>query len=591
MTVIKRKRLAALLAVGLVVLLIAAACGEAATPTLVPATPTPTSVPEATPTPITAVEEPLSGGTLRFGVFDVFDWDAHIFADFGAIMSQTFTHSNLVIWDFSDPSDTINFSPKPDLAESWEVSDDGLTVTFNLRRGVRWQDIPPVNGRELTSDDIVFNFERWLAPDAAFGFVLGPIESVEATDQYTVVVRFSQPYAPFLSWLGHSVFPIYAPEVLEEFGSFSGAESVIGTGPWILDEFVPGEKITYVKNADYYRGENGITGERLPYIDRVEGTITYDRAFLLAQYSAGKFDAMNPYWGYWNLFSDDIERLENEGRQDLLTSLRAWADITHNYWFSGRVDQPPFSNQKIRQAVSLALDRSEEAWSPVTATGITSTRELSEVHPFFLPFEELGEGAKFYTRDLEEARRLLREGLEELGLDPDEGVKTTLTTTSLDPLIPLGAEAIKAWLGEIGIEAEIVNQSVEEFFSTTLFGDFQGLVFMYTDAIWPDAASLFLARYHPDSPASSNQARVNDPELTPLIEEASMLSQDDPRLQEVLDEIQRLTAEKQYYWFLPNYFNFNAFPTYLKNVGPQKFWSPGDSMLEAWLTQDAPGRQ
>lgn len=588
-------------ALGLALSLSALACGPQVQPTppvevaptatpAVAAEPTATPAEEATPAPTTApatpeAKEPLSGGTLRMGVQDVFDWDVHTFGDFGAILAESFTHSNLVTWDFGDPEGSpTEYSPGPDLAESWDISEGGQTVTFHLRRGVRWHDIPPVNGRELTADDVVFNFERWLSPEAAFGFLLGPIEGVEAVDEHTVDVRFSEAHPPFLSWLGHGYFPIYAPEVLEEFGSYSGRESVIGTGPWMLEDFVPGEEIVYVRNPNFYL-------EGRPYVERVEGTVTYDRPFMLSQYKAGNFDIMGNYFGYWNIFGDEIKQLEDEGRDDLLCELRSWADVTHNYWFSARVDEPPFSNQKVRQAVSMALDRSEQGWGPVAAVGITPTRELSKVNPFFVPFEELGDSSKYYERDAEEARRLLREGLEELGMDPDQGIKTTLHTSFFDPGIQLGAESIKAWLGEIGVEAVIVNQSIEEYYATTGAGDYPGMGFNYIDAVWVDPVTPFFARYHPDSPASENRAHVDDPEITALVEEAMTLDKDDPRYREILSELQRLTAEKVYYWWVPNYFNFNAFPCWLQDVGPQKIYNPGDSLLYGWLTEDAPGRE
>lgn len=547
---------------------------------------TATATPTVTTTP--AAGEPTPGGTLRFGVSESLDWDVHKFGDFGAALHESFTHSNLLTWDFSNPAEGArNFAPKPDLAESWEVSDDATTVTLKLRQGMRWQNLPPLNGRELTADDAKFNLERLLEPDSLNGWVLGPIVGVETPDTSTVVVRFSGPSPSFLSWLGHAWFPVYAPEVLDEFGSFSGAESVIGTGPWVLEEYEPGVRAVFAKNPDYFRSQNGVTGENLPYIDRIEGIITIDRPFMLAQYSAANWDSPGNYSGYFNIFSDEIAQLEDT-HPELLGDLRSWADETNNYWFGARTDQAPFSNQKVRQAVSMAVDRSAEAWTPVTATGIVPGRELTEVNALFLPFGELGEGARYYTRDLEEARKLLREGLTELGLDPDQQITVKLNTTAeIDPFIVLGSETIKAWLSEIGINAEINLQAIGDFYATTYVGDYEGMAFMYGEATWVDAAYPFFAYYHSSSPL--NRDHVNDPELDPLLEEA--IRETDPeRKGEILSELQKLTAAKQYYWWMPSYFNFNAYAPWLKNVGPQKMWNAGDSFLEAWLTEDAPGR-
>ena len=315
--------------------LIAAACGEEATPTAVPqatattdpaAEPTATTVPAADPTATTVpaadptsttdpVAEPtataapvvsalppgalslvegmpvcegtaeaIPGGTLRSFGHDPGGFDAQGGDWWAASILQVFTHLRLTQWNFCDPSENSDYAVYPYLAESWEISDDGLQYTFYIREGVKWQNTSPVNGREVTADDVVFSYRRYLEPEATNRSVLGPVESLDALDKYTVQFTLAEPSAVFLTATAFPGFPIYAPEVLDEFGGYDTMESSIGigAGPWRLAEYEPGIIIALEKNPDFFRGPNGITGENLPYIDRVEFLMVAEAAAGLA---------------------------------------------------------------------------------------------------------------------------------------------------------------------------------------------------------------------------------------------------------------------------------------------------------------------
>ncbi len=158
-------------------------------------------------------------------------------------------------WDFSGPTPVSYMTGR--LAESWEVLDD-TTYVFHIRKGVRWHDKPPMNGRELTAYDVEYNFHRMLGLGSGFtepappmfgvGFVAIPFESVEATDKWTVVCKLKEPYLPAL-WsilIDQSVY-IMPPEVIKEHGDVRDWRNVVGTGPFMLTELVeessPGPKI------------------------------------------------------------------------------------------------------------------------------------------------------------------------------------------------------------------------------------------------------------------------------------------------------------------------------------------------------------
>jgi peptide/nickel transport system substrate-binding protein len=125
----------------------------------------------------------------------------------------------------------------PDLAEGWEQTDE-LTYVFRLRRGVRFHDVPPVNGRELTSADVKYSIERQMTDQPGkfqhAYFFLGKLASIDTPDRYKVVLKTQEPYAPLMNYLASPWTVIVAREVVEKYGDLQ--RHAIGTGPFIMKE-------------------------------------------------------------------------------------------------------------------------------------------------------------------------------------------------------------------------------------------------------------------------------------------------------------------------------------------------------------------
>src|SRR5499426_469761 len=129
-----------------------------------------------------------------------------------------------------------------DLAESWTQPND-TTHVFKLKKGVRWHPKPPVNGRELTSEDVKYTYERFLTiPGNPNKGTLEVIDKIEAVDKYTVKFTLKEPYAWFLDALASTSTWIIAKESVEKFGDLKQWESVVGTGPWMLERYEPSVK-------------------------------------------------------------------------------------------------------------------------------------------------------------------------------------------------------------------------------------------------------------------------------------------------------------------------------------------------------------
>src|SRR4030095_12251007 len=132
---------------------------------------------------------------------------------------------------------------EPDLAESWMQPNDRTDV-LKLRRGVRWHNKPPVNGRELTADDVKYTYERFLSikgnPNRS---MLGAVEKIDAVDKYAVRFMRGEPFGWFLDYLANTVMWIVPKEAVEQFGDLKRPEAVIGTGPGVPGRYPPNGRV------------------------------------------------------------------------------------------------------------------------------------------------------------------------------------------------------------------------------------------------------------------------------------------------------------------------------------------------------------
>ena len=237
------------------------------------------------------------------------------------------------------------FIVEPDLAERWEEPDD-TTYIFHLRKGVKWHNKPPVNGRELVAEDVKFTYDRFLTekgnPERQ---LLDSVDRVEVVDRYTVKFVLKEPFVWLLDILANAMCMwIIAPEVAEKYGDFKKVETAIGTGPFLLERYEPNVKTIFKRNPDYFR-------DGLPYLDGVEWLVVQDESTGLAMYRTGQLDT-GP-GANWQVRQPDLESLKQSH-----PSLH-YQDIQMNnattIWM--RTDKSPFNDVSVRRAISLALDR------------------------------------------------------------------------------------------------------------------------------------------------------------------------------------------------------------------------------------------
>lgn len=300
-----------------------------------------------------------------------------------------------------------------DLAESWEVSPDGLTYTVHLRKGVHFQNRPPVNGRELTADDVKYCWDRKLGTGSGFTkmtayFVEGmdEIESITAKDKYTVVFkakRFSYLVLDFV--LVGYYMNIYPREVIDKYGNMDDWHNVVGTGPFMLTDYVANSSATLTKNPDYYRYDELHPENRLPYIDEIKKLVIVDQSTQFAAIRSYKAD----FYSYRGAFLRDKLALEKEMPQ--LQFCRGGSGKGFAVYPKWSV--APFDNLKVRQALMYAVDRVEMA---TIINGIPDESYASWMNADFgepggfIPFEKLPQDVKdLYTYNPEKAKQLLKE--------------------------------------------------------------------------------------------------------------------------------------------------------------------------------------
>jgi len=368
--------------------------------------------------------EPKQSGTLRLGqVGGVLNFDGHRLSA-GNYPMLTQVYNTLIRYD-------ENLKPHPELAEAWNFSKDGLTLEIKLREGVKFH-----NGRELVAEDIVWNIQR--VQDEKVAAHVRPlslaIKSAEAVEKYRVLLRMEQPTPAILDLL-HTML-IMPKEAVAEI-----QKKGVGTGPFQVVEWVPGDKVILRKFPDYFR-------KGLPYLDGVVLQQIPDAPAMVVNLEAGGLDMA------WDVPPREAARLMNERKAALLQNLGGASviDIMMN------VSRPPFDNKKVRQAINHAVDRKRFVDTVLVGFG----------EPWCQPFphQSLGFskelGTKHCTFDLARAKQLLTEAGYPNGFESVLHISTATFPTTRQL-----AQILQADLAKIGVRLTIRDVEPAEYREVT----------------------------------------------------------------------------------------------------------------------------
>ncbi|MDO8476269.1 MAG: ABC transporter substrate-binding protein [Candidatus Rokubacteria bacterium] len=511
-------------------------------------------------------QAPKRGGTLSLRLWDPPHFDPHLTISYKTNVLYTFSHSRLLKFKAGPAVQPGTFTLEGDLAESWTQPND-TTYIFKLRKGVRWHNKPPVNGRELTADDVKYTFDRFVNEKGnAYRSMMAALDKVEVVDKYTVKMTLKEPYVWFLDMVANPMaLAIIAKEAVEKFGDLKKSEAVIGTGPWMLDTYRPNVGVTYVRNPGYF-----LSG--LPYIDKVEVTIDEDNASRMAAFIAGKYDLgwENPgniNRADWVQIKDTLK----QRRPKLQTMEYASNQESHIYM---RTDKPPFSDVRVRRAISLAFNRQGIIDALFEGVGIFNPAVPAGLKDWALPVDQLGEGAQYYKFDPARAKKLLAEAGYPNGFPATISYATYGSTILVDSL-----QLLLKNLKDIGIDAKLIQQEYGAYISTAFYGKYESMAYgPQTPFLDPDN---FL--FGPHMPGElKNQSHVNDPVLGDMLVRQRRTA-DVAKRREVLHEIQRYLAKQQYYVYAPSGVNIGVWDGALKNYAPNIGYDWGGRVTAAWL--------
>ncbi len=484
--------------------------------------------PAPTPTPDDA---PQQGGTLRTGTFlDVLGIDPHIEVSVGLTTAQR-------VYTFLIGFDNTNNEYRTLLADGVEQPSETEFV-FTLRDDVRFHDIAPVNGRQVTAEDVVYSFERFRdLPEAQNNdFFKFFTESMEAVDDQTFRLTTVMPYAESFSELGGSGQRAIVPhEAVEEWGDLSA--NAIGAGPYILEEYIRGEREVLRRNPDYFEGD-------VPYPDEYTRQVILDMSSLLQAYEGDQLDINGAL----------LNKLDFETLEALPDRVSGSMPGLHYASMGLNVNDERFSDPRVRQAMYLALDRNAFINLLGFGDGLRMGPLSAGLEYWSLSQEEL---EPYTTANYEEARALLAEAGYEDGFD------LPIATSAGVQLYIDHAEIVVDELAKVGIRATLELSDLSTYLSTQLFaGDF-GPATIFTHNPY-ETPKIPLTMYHRDGFGGGSWWQYDNPDVTAAID-AQMQEMDPEARREKVREAQFLILDD---WApMINLYSPMAYWSYNQRVG------------------------
>ncbi|HEX7040729.1 MAG TPA: ABC transporter substrate-binding protein [Trueperaceae bacterium] len=459
-------------------------------------------------------QQPKYGGTLIAGMqTDPVGLDPHITNATSTRNMLENVYDTLVMFDSS-------LQIVPGLAESWEVSDDGLTWTFHLRQGVTFHD-----GDPLQASDVVFSINRIKDPAVASPRAddFAVVADIQAPDDSTVVMTLSEPFSPLLSKLAASLNVIVSEDVVKANGDLQNV--VVGTGPFRFVEYVPQTRLVLERNPDYWGADE--SGNQLPYLDGIVFQFYPDPTARTTAIQTGNADFIE------YVPSADVEVLQADPNVEVVGGLSAnFRSIYFN------VERPPFDDVNVRRAIAYAIDEQAIVDLALFGTGgVPATGTTIPASNYYGISD-----SPYVGRDLEAARAALAESAY-----PD-GFEFDLYVTSTYDFLRTPAEVIQANLADIGITANIVAEDWSIYLPKALEGDFAATILGESGQSDPD--DFLFNVFYTDN--GGNLGNFSDAELDALLEEGRRVADQEAR-REVYRQAQERILE-----LVPHVFLFHS---------------------------------
>ncbi len=421
--------------------------------------------------------------------------DPHVTNDTGSHVMMRQMYEKLVTFD-------ENLNVVPCLAESWEISEDGKSYTFHLKKGVKFH-----NGEEMKASDVLFSFKRMLSPAAAathaYSNVIDP-EGFRVIDDYTIVIKTKAPLGAFLASMNHGWASIVSEKAVTGFGNDYGVHPV-GTGAFKFVSWAKGDRIVFERFADYH-------GDK-PALSKLIMRVITESTSRTIELESGAVDLIMDPPG------SDIRRLGDNAK---LQIIRQPGQLVYHMGFN--LDKEPWNNPKVRQAMNIAVNR--PGMAKVVYRGFATPAE----GPWTDAVRYAPKDTKPIEYDLEKAKQLLKEAGYEKGLKgvlwiPDRKEQGDMATI------------LQSEYKKIGIDLELKVYEWGAYIEALKAPD-HGLYIMGWSGGAPAPDPYFFAgpKFHSSVIGSSNRCRLNDPKVDELIDKGSVL-QDGPEREKVYHEL------------------------------------------------------
>lgn len=413
-----------------------------------------------------------------------------------------------------------DLKPVPQLAESWDITDEGRTVTFHLRKNANWHD-----GQPFTSADVEYSIRNILLYNPIGASTYAALETVETPDPKTVVLKFKTPAPVIWSYMGGGHLPLVPKHLYDGQQPLTNPKNnePVGTGPFRFVEWVRGSHITLEKNPDYWEKDR-------PLLDRITFKIITDAGAREAALRTGEIQ----YAGASAVSLAAAARLRDTNK-DLVVDTKGWQALVKVFFFDFNLKRPQFQDVRVRRAFAHAIDR----------------QLLADVvfHGFAQPSHgPIPQTQRFYNADIpdyefdpQKAEALLDEAGFPRGSD---GVRLRINHVnhSFGDEYKLAGDLFKQQLKAIGVEVELINyDTATQLRKLYTERDFDTMSCDYAPYADPQIGVVrrFSSLAIKDGVPWSNATQYSDPKTDAVI--ASITTEGDPeKRQEHIDELQRI---------------------------------------------------
>jgi len=467
-----------------------------------------------------------------------------------------------------------------------EIVDGGTVFNFKVRDNLNFHNVAPVNGRAVTAEDVKHSIDIFAAESPNRGNWLAQVDKVEVTGPKDLTITLKNPFGPAFQVLfgNNDGGPWVIPSEILDNKDVAG-KTPIGSGPWIFDSWEPNVVIRWKKNPDYYDAP-------LPYMDGFEGLLTADPEQILANLKNETFDG--------SLWSAD---LWTRGRSELPQG--QWFTGPEHVWGGAYFNfaNPPFNDVRVRQALSMAIDRPgilSALDQPRATGGGSGLTHISQYDKFWIdPINdaaEFGPNAKYFARDVTEAKALLSAA----GF-PD-GIDITANSSNIyGPGFGKQMEAVSDSAREAGFRMNLNLGEYGGYLSTTFLGDIPpdgiGLAPLIGSPI--DPHNIIFAVFHPSSgrhnwgpkgavpaadlPKANDPSPAGDADLLALWTEQAQEIDEEARAA-LLKDVQRSMAESMWLVPWPGVSTAYVYQPWVKNIRLIRGYGFGvETAVNMWL--------